>query len=166
MDLLFFWYVLLLQSTFIQRTIHASRLSTFRRRLSEGSVISLVDLRSHRATLIFHSLTPQSPFVSTMESFAETTDSKKDIPTELFRLRSHEHLLAVANTKKKVKAKAVANTKKKVKAKKLRKIRIGWTVVGLSLYWTRNSLWKPCLFAMISCRWDHRTQTIMEEEEV
>ncbi|KAL0752770.1 hypothetical protein Bca101_090437 [Brassica carinata] len=117
-------------STFIQRTIHASRLSTFRRRLSEGSVISLVDLRSHRATLIFHSLTPQSPFVSTMESFAETTDSKKDIPTELFRLRSHEHLLAVANTKKKVKTKAVANTKKKVKTKKLRKIRIGWTVVG------------------------------------
>ncbi|KAL0676130.1 hypothetical protein Bca4012_004111 [Brassica carinata] len=57
--------------------------------------IRLVDLRSHGATIISHSLTPPPVSIrfNDRTSFAETTNSKKDIPTELFRFRSYEHWL-------------------------------------------------------------------------
>jgi len=92
-DCVNFWYVLLLQSTLIQGTIHASRLNTFRRRLSEGYVYSLSGFEVTRSNNNFPlSDSPVSIRFNDRTSFAETTNSKKDIPTELFRFRSHEQL--------------------------------------------------------------------------
>ncbi|KAG2294803.1 hypothetical protein Bca52824_041472 [Brassica carinata] len=77
------------KSTLIQETIHASRLNTFKRRLSEGSVYSLSGFELTRSNNNF----PLSIRFNDRTSFAETTNSKKDIPTELFRFRSYEHWL-------------------------------------------------------------------------
>nr|VDD37650.1 unnamed protein product [Brassica oleracea] len=63
-DCVNFWYVLLLQSTLIQGTIHSILSGVISVKVL---CIRLVDLRSHGATIISHSLTPQSPFVSTIE---------------------------------------------------------------------------------------------------
>ncbi|KAL0790276.1 hypothetical protein Bca101_006522 [Brassica carinata] len=81
------------KSTLIQGTIHASRLNTFRRRLSEGYVYSLSGFEVTRSNNNFPlSDSPVSIRFNDRTSFAETTNSKKDIPTELFRFRSHEQL--------------------------------------------------------------------------
>ncbi|KAF3593098.1 hypothetical protein DY000_02024409 [Brassica cretica] len=78
------------KSTLIQGTIHASRL---RRHLSEGSVYSLSGFEVTRSNNNFPlSDSPVSIRFNDRTSFAETTNSKKDIPTELFRFRSHEQL--------------------------------------------------------------------------
>ncbi|KAG5386457.1 hypothetical protein IGI04_037927 [Brassica rapa subsp. trilocularis] len=70
-----------------------SRLNTFRRRLSEGSVYSLSGFEVTRSNNIFPlSDSPVSIRFNDRTSFPETTNSKKDTPTELFRLCSHEQL--------------------------------------------------------------------------
>nr|VDC60245.1 unnamed protein product [Brassica rapa] len=87
------------QSTLIHGSINSSRVDTFRRRLSEGSVYSLSGFDVARANPKFRlSDSPVSIRFNDGTFFEPKTDSDKDIPTELFRFRSHEQLLALANT--------------------------------------------------------------------
>ncbi|CAN6816410.1 unnamed protein product [Brassica oleracea] len=59
--------------------------------------IRLVDLRSHGATIISHSLTPQSPFVSTIERPSQKRQTRRRIfPLSFFdsaATSSYEHWL-------------------------------------------------------------------------
>ncbi|WZZ45583.1 hypothetical protein YC2023_041842 [Brassica napus] len=68
-------------------------LCDLRRRLSEGYVYSLSGFEVTRSNNNFPlSDSPVSIRFNDRTSFAETTNSKKDFPTELFRFRSHEQL--------------------------------------------------------------------------
>ncbi|CAF1778622.1 unnamed protein product [Brassica oleracea var. botrytis] len=87
------------QSTLIHGSINSSRVDTFRRWLSEGSVYSLSGFDVARANPKFRlSDSPVSIRFNDGTFFETKTDSDKDIPTELFRFRSHEQLLTLANT--------------------------------------------------------------------
>ncbi|KAH0908103.1 LOW QUALITY PROTEIN: hypothetical protein HID58_031424, partial [Brassica napus] len=87
------------QSTLIHGSINSSRVDTFRRRLSEGSVYSLSGFDVARANPKYRlSDSPVSIRFNDGTFFEPKTDSDKDIPTELFRFRSHEQFLALANT--------------------------------------------------------------------
>ena len=94
------WFILdSLQSMLIHGSINSSRVDTFRRRLSEGSVYSLSGFDVARANPKFRlSDSPVSIRFNDGTFFETKTDSDKDIPTELFRFRSHEQLLTLANT--------------------------------------------------------------------
>lgn len=94
------WFILgSSQSTLIHGSINSSRVDTFRSRLSEGSVYSLSGFDVARANPKFRlSDSPVSIRFNDGTFFEPKTDSDKDIPTELFRFRSHEQLLALANT--------------------------------------------------------------------
>ena len=96
------WFILdSLQSTLSHGIINSSRVDTFRRQFSEGSLYSLSGFDVGRSN-------PKSRLSDSLVSirfndgtFFETkTDSDKDIPTELFRFRSQEQLLTLANTNK------------------------------------------------------------------
>uniref|UniRef100_M4F5C1 Uncharacterized protein n=1 Tax=Brassica campestris TaxID=3711 RepID=M4F5C1_BRACM len=87
------------QSTLIHGSINSSRVDTFRSRLSEGSVYSLSGFDVARANPKYRlSDSPVSIRFNDGTFFEPKTDSDKDIPTELFRFRSHEQFLALANT--------------------------------------------------------------------
>ncbi|CAF1724314.1 unnamed protein product [Brassica napus] len=87
------------QSTLIHGSINSSRIDTFRRRLSEGSVYFLSGFDIARSNPKFRLSDSLVSIRFNDETFFETkTDSDKDIPTELFRFRSHEQLLTLANT--------------------------------------------------------------------
>ncbi|XP_013607716.1 PREDICTED: uncharacterized protein LOC106314385 [Brassica oleracea var. oleracea] len=86
-------------STLIHGSINSSRIDTFRRRLSEGSVYFLSGFDIARSNPKFRLFDSPVSIRFNDETFFETkTDSDKDIPTELFRFRSHEQLLTLANT--------------------------------------------------------------------
>ncbi|CAN6865575.1 unnamed protein product [Brassica oleracea] len=86
-------------STLIHGSINSSRIDTFRRRLSEGSVYFLSGFDIARSNPKFRLSDSLVSIRFNDETFFETkTDSDKDIPTELFRFRSHEQLLTLANT--------------------------------------------------------------------
>ena len=93
-DCVNFWYVLLLQSTLIQGTIHSILSGVISVKVL---CIRLVDLRSHGATIISHSLTPQSPFVSTIERPSQKRQTRRRIfPLSFFdsaATSSYEHWL-------------------------------------------------------------------------
>ena len=93
-DCVNFWYVLLLQSTLIQGTIHSILSGVISVKVL---CIRLVDLRSHGATIISHSLTPQSPFVSTIERPSQKQQTRRRIfPLSFFdsaATSSYEHWL-------------------------------------------------------------------------
>ncbi|RID80083.1 hypothetical protein BRARA_A02776 [Brassica rapa] len=87
------------QSTLIHRSINSSRVDTFRRRLSEGSIYSLSGFNVARSNPKFRlSDSPVSIRLNDETFFETKTDSDKDIPTEIFRFHSHEQLLALTNT--------------------------------------------------------------------
>ncbi|KAF2538557.1 hypothetical protein F2Q68_00019764 [Brassica cretica] len=89
----------MLWSTLIHGSINSSRIDTFRRRLSEGSVYFLSGFDIARSNPKFRLSDSPVSIRFNDETFFETkTDSDKDIPTELFRFRSHEQLLTLANT--------------------------------------------------------------------
>ena len=94
------WFILdSLQSTLIHRSINSSRVDTFRRRLSEGSIYSLSGFNVARSNPKFRlSDSPVSIRLNDETFFETKTDSDKDIPTEIFRFHSHEQLLALTNT--------------------------------------------------------------------
>lgn len=72
------------QSTLIHGSINSSRVDTFRRRLSEGSVYSLSGFDVARANPKFRlSDSPVSIRFNDGTFFEPKTDSDKDIPTEL-----------------------------------------------------------------------------------
>ncbi|KAH0869023.1 hypothetical protein HID58_076045, partial [Brassica napus] len=81
-------------STLIQGTIHSILSGVISVKVL---CIRLVDLRSHGATIISHSLTPQSPFVSTIERPSQKQQTRRRIfPLSFFdsaATSSYEHWL-------------------------------------------------------------------------
>ncbi|KAF2574912.1 hypothetical protein F2Q70_00001723 [Brassica cretica] len=97
-------------STLIHGSINSSRIDTFRRRLSEGSVYFLSGFDIARSNPKFRLSDSPVSIRFNDETFFETkTDSDKDIPTELFRFRSHEQLLTLANTNRDLPGKLFLN---------------------------------------------------------
>ncbi|CAN6896825.1 unnamed protein product, partial [Brassica oleracea] len=94
------WFILdSSQSTMIHGSINSSRVDTFRMRLSESSIYPLSGFDVAWSNPKFRlSDSPVSIHFNDGTFFETKTDSDKDIPTELFRFRSHEQLLTLANT--------------------------------------------------------------------
>ena len=89
------------QSTLIQGSIGSIRQLRFRNRLSEGSVYALSGFDVSRSNPNFRlSDEPLSIRFNDGTSFDKLPESVRPIPTELFRFRSYNRLLELANTGK------------------------------------------------------------------
>ncbi|KAF3605792.1 hypothetical protein DY000_02048517 [Brassica cretica] len=87
------------QSTLIHGTVNASRSQTYRQDFNEGSIYSLSGFDVTRSNNNFRlSDAPVSVRFGEGTRFTRVTDSDKVIPTEMFRFRSYDQLLALANT--------------------------------------------------------------------
>lgn len=87
------------QSTLIQETMNATRIHTYRPYINEGSIYSLSGFDVTRSNNNYRlSDAPVSVGFSDDTTFDRVTDSDKVIPTEMFRFRSYDQLLALANT--------------------------------------------------------------------
>ncbi|KAF2559494.1 hypothetical protein F2Q68_00015979 [Brassica cretica] len=87
------------QSTLIHGTVNTSRSQTYRQDFNEGSIYSLSGFDVTRSNNNFRlSDAPVSVRFGEGTRFTRVTDSDKVIPTEMFRFRSYDQLLALANT--------------------------------------------------------------------
>ncbi|KAG2298749.1 hypothetical protein Bca4012_010244 [Brassica carinata] len=87
------------QSTLIQGTMNTKRIPTYRPYLNEGSIYTLSGFDVTRSNNNYRlSDAPVSVRFIEETAFDKVTASDKVIPNEMFRFRSYDQLLALANT--------------------------------------------------------------------